>query len=142
MPNTPPYNPRYKEYVRQDAAHRDVAGTNIWRLKKPKTGSWRQIIDGANACCFPYTELSAEPTLDITDYTVIIECDSATYLSLRFVTDDSVGDIETLVSELNDRLGYLGTFSVSGNEVVLKLRKEIIDGMGCNTDLVLNIEQS
>lgn len=45
-------NKELKAFVRIDGSGRDVAGSLILRLNKPKVGKWRQIQ--AYQCCDPF----------------------------------------------------------------------------------------
>lgn len=131
MSKTPPYNPRMKEFVRQDFNYRDIAGTNIWRLKKPKSGNWRQITDGT-ACCFPYTSLSYTPT-DVTDdnFTLTILCDATTMLLAKVLIASATTSIDELVDALNDQYSYLGQFFVNGSAITFKLKTDVSDVWNC-----------
>lgn len=139
MAHVPPYNPRYKEYVRQDAAYRDVAGTNIWRLKKPKSGNWRQITDGT-ACCFPYTALTYTPS-DVTDddFTLLIKCDSTTMLLAKVKTATATTTIDELVTALNTQYSYLGQFAVDGSAIDFNLKQDVSDVWLCSGTLSFTV---
>ena len=138
MAHTPPYNPRNKVYVRLDAGGNPIAGTNVTRLKMPKTGSWRQI--DANTCCFPYTELTVTPA-DVTDndFTLTILCDATTLLTVKVYTTAATTTIDELVDALNTQLSYLGQFFVDGSDIKFKLKLDVSEAWACTGTLSFTV---
>lgn len=138
MANVPPYNPRMKYYTRLDGSGNPISGTNVARLKMPKTGSWREI-DG-NTCCFPYTSMTYTPA-DVTsdEFTVIILCSASEMLSVQVILEVDTTTIEELVDALNAQLSYLGQFSVDGDAIDLKLKLSVSEGWLCDGDLTFTV---
>jgi hypothetical protein len=136
----PPYNPRMREFVRQDANNNDVAGTNISRKKKPKVGKWREITPW-NECCFPSTDLTyTPPDVSLDGITLTIACDAASVLVVSFAAVST--DIDSLVSLLNTNLSYLGVFTVDDSDIDFKLRQEIADGLCAEGELTFTVTET
>lgn len=132
-------NNRMKLYTRLDAQNNKIPGSSVKRLKMPRTGKW--VEETVNICCFPYTELTYEPSdFSDDDFTLTILCDAAEKLSVSVIADAATTDVEELASLLNVQLEYLGDFSVSGADIVLKLKTEVSDSWACSGTLSFTVE--
>lgn len=133
-------NNRIRLFTRLDAQNNRIPGSSVERLKMPKTGKWVEDTP-YNLCCFPYTELTYEPS-DVTndDFTLTILCDESEKLVASVITSAATTTIDELVDALNAQLEYLGTFSVSGADIILKLKTEISDNWACEGTLSFTVE--
>lgn len=116
---------RLKMYSRLDAQNNRIQGTSVLRKKMPRTGKWVED-EPVNLCCFPFFELTATPS-DVTDdsFTLTIQCDGSDIVVLNMVADAATTDIEGLVALLNDKASYVGIFSASESDIILKLKQEV-----------------
>lgn len=123
-----------KYYVRLDGQNRAIAGSGVWRNKMPVTGNW-MFVEG-DVCCRAVVSLSDEPTAPgMINITVSILCDGS-QVALFTLTGSSSSSLATLATELNLLLGFLGTFSVVGDEIQLNMFLEIAQAYCADTTLL------
>jgi hypothetical protein len=106
---------KLKNYVRLDAKHQFVIGSNIKRRSKPVSGKWAQIFS-PNCCGNP---LQYTP-VDVTSTTFVFEifCDDITLFSVLVSTSPATTTIAELVDLLNSDLSGIGTFSVVDTTII------------------------
>jgi hypothetical protein len=110
-----------KAFVRYDGSGRVVAGSLIFRKKKPTIGNFQQIQ--SFKCCNDVTLTYTVATPTITDVTVRLFC-NGTQINYLFTTRDST-TIASLITILNTTFNVLGVFSnPSGNIVQLVMSGE------------------
>jgi hypothetical protein len=110
-----------KAFVRYDGSGRVVAGSLIFRKKKPTIGNFQQIQ--AFKCCNDVTLTYTVATPTITDVTVRLFC-NGTQINYLFTPSDST-TIASLIVILNNTFNVLGVFSnPSGNIVQLVMSGE------------------
>lgn len=132
-------NNKKKIFTRLDAQNNRIPGSSVERMQMPKTGKWVEDTP-YNQCCFPYTELSVTPG-DVTDdnFTLTILCDAVTVFTSVVKFDSPTTTIDEVVAGLNSQLGYLGSFSVDGSSIVLKLKTEVSDNYLCSGTLSFTV---
>lgn len=124
-----------KYFTRLDYQGRRIAGSGVIRRKKPSIGRW--VEETETTCCFPFTSLTQTPAdTYISDITLTILCDDTEVMVTTIVGSST--DIDTLVSELNSNLAYLGTFSTDGTDVILHLHQDIADSI-CAGELTMTV---
>lgn len=130
---------RLKLFSRLDAQNNRIQGTSVLRKRMPRTGKWVED-ELVNVCCFPFFSLTATPS-DVTDdeYTLTILCDAAEIVVLTMTAGAATTDIDGLVALLNSKAGYLGVFSASGDDIILKLKQEVA-GDCAEEDLSFTVE--
>lgn len=119
-------NNRYKIYTRLDVQGNRIAGSSVLRQTMPRTGRW--VEDTQGTCCFPYYQLTSTPA-DVTDdaFTLTITCDGTDVITVLITADTATTSIDELVDLLNEKVGYLGKFSASGDDIVFKLNQSAVD---------------
>lgn len=112
-----------KYYIRLDGSGRKVAGSGVIRNKKPSIGRWAE--EEVETCCVPVVVLSDTPTAEgMINISVALLCDDV-QVGLFTLAGSSASSLEEIVALLNTQLGFLGTFSVSGTDIVLDLLLDV-----------------
>lgn len=128
-------NNKLRYWVKLDSNNVPVIGSNINRprTKTPKAGRWREIetVD----CCGPELTYAADAT--ITNIEFILLCDASPILTVT-LTDDSVS-LQNLADILNNKLSFIGYFSVDETNIVLKVKKKVSDVL-CDGTLTFTAE--
>ena len=105
-----------KAFVRYDGSGRVVAGSLIFRKKKPTIGNFKEIQ--SYQCCNDVTLTYTVESPTITDVTLRLYC-NGTQIHYLYTPSDST-TIGSLISILNNTFNVLGTFSnPSGNIIQL-----------------------
>lgn len=110
-----------KAFVRYDGSGRVVAGSLIFRKKKPTIGNFQQIQ--AFKCCNDVTLTFDMPDVSINDVSLRLFC-NGTQINYLYTPRDS-SNIENVITILNQTFNVLGVFSnPSGNIVQLVMSGE------------------
>jgi hypothetical protein len=105
-----------KAFVRYDGSGRVVAGSLIFRKKKPTIGNFKEIQ--SYQCCNDVTLTYTVGSPTITDVTLRLFCND-TQINYLYTPSDST-TIASLINILNNTFNVLGTFSnPSGNIIQL-----------------------
>lgn len=137
-----PQSNRIKSFIRVDNSGRDVPSTNVLRLKRPVTGTWREL-ESAYLCCSPSTFLSSTPgDVSLATITFTLACDASTVATAVITPDPTpTVTIEDVVGALNAQLSFYGLFSVAanGSDVELRLVQDIADNLCSDGTLTFTI---
>lgn len=119
-----PQNNQIKSYIRVDASGRDIAGSNILRMKKPVTGKWRELV--AYLCCSnvvttPLISTPASVTLSSVNFSLL--CGATTVSKLSVATATTT--LAQVVAALNTNFSMYGVFTVVGSTISLALIQTI-----------------
>jgi len=127
---------KLKTYIRIDSNGRDVAGSNVLRLKMPVTGRWREL--SAYECCGPSVSIEVTPgDVYVSAIVLSILCDDVEVLAIT--STGSSTTIEEMVTSLNTNFGYLGTFSTDGTTITLLLTLSIADTLCADGTLTMDV---
>ena len=103
-----------KAFVRYDGSGRVVAGSLIFRKKKPTIGNFQQIQ--SFKCCNDVTLTFDMPDVSINDVTLRLFC-NGTQINYLYTPSDSanVGDV---INILNNTFNVLGVFSNPSAQII------------------------
>ena len=109
-----------KAFVRYDGSGRVVAGSLIFRKKKPTIGNFQQV-QSYQCCNFDQSTIvvSIESSFPFSYPDFVLQTNGGVneYVT-AFGDDTTVGDVYELMDYNNSRYGYLGTFKVLSGELV------------------------
>jgi hypothetical protein len=113
-------NQNLKAFVRYDGSNRVVAGSLIFRRKKPTVGKWHEI--NRNECCnFDQSTIvvNVQSSFPFNYPDFVLESDGGPY-TYQFYSGDNttVNDVYELADYNNNRYGFVGTFKVLSGELV------------------------
>lgn len=135
-------NKNLSYYIRLDQAGRKIAGSGVWRSKKPSIGRWFQ--ESIDTCCVGggTTDVTVAPDSGgvLTTPLVTILCDSVAMIQV-YLNGQSSTDIDNLVVLLNTSASFLGIFTTDETNVTLALIDEVSTGL-CSGTLTMTITGS
>ncbi len=122
---------KLRAFVRYRASGPIIAGSLITARSIPKDGIWREI--SAALCC---TDDSFQ-TLTFTQDDVDLVCPLFTifcnedymFQSSAMVCNIQTPTLQSQVDWLNTYFGSMGTFSLSGSDIIFKLKQSIINDL-------------
>jgi hypothetical protein len=143
-----------KAYVRYDGSGRAVSSSLIWRKNKPKVGNWKQI-QGYECCDDPVCPPSDCQLPDVemsTDISEVITGGGEGAIGFSFACDfEDVGLFfyisvpidpltpEQIVTQINQRWGWLGTWSSEGTVIKVVMSGCLENSICPNNNLSLGI---
>lgn len=113
-----------KAFVRYDGSGRVVAGSLIFRKKKPTVGNFQQI-QSYKCCNVDQVQIvvDIQSPFPMTNVDIVVFGDTGDNMYIFDYTSLNAADINELVAVLNGHSKQFGWFSVSadGNDVLLQL---------------------
>jgi len=109
-----------KAFVRYDGSGRVVAGSLIFRRKKPTVGNFQEI-NSYKCCNFDQSTIvvNVQSSFPFTYPDLVLESDGGTYsYQYYYGNDTTVNDVYELMDYNNSTYGFLGTFKVLSGDLV------------------------
>ena len=109
-----------KAFVRYDGSGRVVAGSLIFRRKKPTVGNFQEI-NSYKCCNFDQSTIvvNVQSEFPFTYPDFVLESDGGTYTYQYYYGDNTtVNDVYELMDYNNSTYGFLGTFKVLSGDLV------------------------
>ena len=109
-----------KAFVRYDGSGRVVAGSLIFRRKKPTIGNFQEI-NSYKCCNFDQStilvNITSEFPISYPNFSLTSGGGTSVYI-YAYGDDISVADIYELMDYNNSKYGYLGTFKILSGDLV------------------------